>query len=175
MSQYTFYKEVPTTVFRQLLLSATDYNHHEKVMDSWLLSIDENFVIHEPGTGLYSMSPKPYRVLSGGKYGVDWPIPEKESRFFRLLSQHEQWKSINKIDPSLNGGGTPGIMGFRSADQLKAIWSVIDITIINYPEYKIDDMFLEDSRGDDPGSLNDYIRYHYGCAVRNSADIQVAC
>lgn len=164
MSQYTFYKEVPTTILRELLLDAMDDTLHERVMNSWL-----------PGVGLYGTSPKPWRILSNGKYDVDWPMEDAEIRFFTLLSQHEEWEALNKTDASLRGCGSPGIIGFRTAEQLRAIWVVIDKTMTDYPEYMIDDMLTEDSNGDDPDSINDYIRYHFGCAVRNSADILITC
>jgi hypothetical protein len=164
MSQYTFYKEVPINVLRELRLGATDDKHHERVMDNWL-----------PGIGLYGTSPKPYHILSGGKYGVEWPVEEEEIRFFSLLSQHEEWAALNRTDPSFNGGGSPGIIGFRTAEQLKAIWAIIDRTITDYPVFKVVDMLMTDGNGDDPDSMSDYIRYHFGCAVRNSADILITC
>ena len=164
MSQYTFFKEVPTNVLQQLLLNATDDKHHERVMDNW-----------QPGVGLYGASPRPWRMLSGGKYDVEWPMEENEIRFFTLLSQHKDWQVLNRTDTSLNRGGSPGIIGFRTAEQLRDIWAVIDKTIADYPEYNVDDMLIEESNGDDPDSINDYIRYYFGCAVRNSADILITC
>jgi hypothetical protein len=164
MSQYTFFKEVPTNVLQELLLHATDDKHHERVMDNW-----------QPGVGLYGIPSKPYRILSNGKYDVEWPMEESEIRFFKLLSQHKGWEVLNRTDTSLNGGGSPGVIGFRTAEQLRAIWAIIDKTITDYPEYNVDDMLIEESNGDDPADINDYIRYHFGCAVRNSADILITC
>lgn len=159
MSYYITHYEVPVEIIEKLLLNPTDDDYHFEIFEAWRTSIkDKNL----------------YRHLNKGNIFIDWAsnFSEYEKHFYDLLLNNDEWTTTS--NDLYNG--CPGIVAYRTPEQLQKLWKILEGLIHNYPEYKVENLLQEQisgEEGDGPSSIENFIRYYYGCSIRKSADVEI--
>lgn len=176
MSYYITYKEIPAKLLEKIIQKPKDEEYHQELLRNWYLEVEKQWETKINPTDVQNA---PYRILHfGNVMSSDTLIPkdrERKNRFLDILRENKNWEQSHKfVQDIFDPANCSEIYGYRSAQQIQSLWKIMEKTLQQYSEFKIDNMFapieiFQETESD----VDDFIRYYYGCAKRKSADLLI--
>jgi hypothetical protein len=175
MSYYITTYEVPIDLLEKLKRLAPDFEQQEDIFYKWKGTITQ--------VETSNVMEAPFRAITGGKVSMDFEPDEHEKRFYELF---HKTKSESAIETQKNpprerrwlSEGYPGISDYQEPEEVALVWKRIENVIARHPEYAVADLLAADTFMEilaDPSPLEEWIRFYYGCAMRESATITIDC